>query len=146
MPVVSPEQRVILLVEDQEADVVLIKRALENSGVSYPVQSVPGGMEALAYLSGDPPFHDRIRYPLPVLLLLDIRMPTVNGFEVLRWVRHHPEFARLPVAVLTGSAEIEDANRAYKLGANSFMVKPFDFGNSAELCRTVERLIAQKRP
>ena len=146
MPAFSPPQRVILVVDDCEADILLLERALKKSGLNYPIQSVPGGLEALAYLNGDPPFHDRTRYPLPLLVLLDARMPIFDGFEVIAWIRKNPELADLAVVMLTGSNQIEDANKAYQLGASSFFVKAMDFANSAELFRAVERVIAQKRP
>ena len=145
MPAVSPEHRVILLVDDQEPDVVLIKRALRKSGLDYPVLSVSDGLEALAYLNGDPPYQDRTRYPLPLLVLLDVRMPLMDGFEVLTWVRQNPVLAALPVVMLTGSEEQGQAKRARELGAISFLVKSFDFGNS-DLVRTVLRLMSPGNP
>ena len=143
VPASAPTQRSILLVEDQENDIILLKLAFGRAGLSYPIHSVPGGLEAIAYLSGDPPYHDRSRYPLPALVFLDIRMPRVDGFEVLRWIRQRPEFEKLPVVMLTGSNEIRDANTAYQLGATSFMVKSVDFDNTTELARTVGLLIAR---
>jgi PleD family two-component response regulator len=77
----APTQRSILLVEDQEDDIILMKLAFGRAGLSYPVQSVLGGLEAIAYLSGAPPYQDRTRYPLPVLVFLDVRMPSMDGFE-----------------------------------------------------------------
>jgi CheY-like chemotaxis protein len=133
----------MLLVEDQEDDAILIKRALEESGIKYPIHTVRSGLGAMSYLSGDPPFHDRDRYPLPLLLLLDIRMPGPDGFEVLRWIRHNPEFSKLPVVMLTSSDAIQDADAAYRLGATSFFVKPFDFANTRELSQALKRLVAK---
>lgn len=141
MSAVSPEHRIILLVDDQEPDVVLIKRAFKKSGLDYPVLSVPGGLEALAYLNGDPPYQDRTRYPLPLLVLLDVRMPLMDGFEVLRWIRHNPVLAALPVIMLTGSDEHGQEKKAHELGATSFFVKSVDFGNS-DLFRTVLGLMS----
>lgn len=141
MPAVSPEQRVILLVDDQEPDVILIKRALKKSGLNYPVMSVSGGLEAFAYLNGDPPYQDRARYPLPALVLLDVRMPIVDGFEVLAWVRHNPALATLPVIMLTGSKESGQEKKAHDLGATSFFVKCLELGNSG-LSRTVMGLMS----
>lgn len=145
MSAVSPEHRIILLVDDQEPDVVLIKRALKKSGLDYPVLSVPGGLEALAYLNGDPPYQDRTRYPLPLLVLLDVRMPLMDGFEVLRWIRHNPVLAALPVIMLTGSDEHGQEKKAHELGATSFFVKSVDFGNS-DFFRTVLGLMSAGKP
>ena len=141
MPAVSPEHRVILLVDDQEPDIVLIKRALKKSGLKYPVLSVPGGLEAVAYLNGDPPYQDRARYPFPLLVLLDVRMPLMDGFEVLTWIRNNPVLASLPVIMLTGSEENGQQKRAHELGATSFFVKSLDLGNS-DLFRTVTGLMS----
>lgn len=143
MAATSAEQRVILLIDDQEADVLLIRRALQKAGLDYPVLSVSGGIEALAYLNGDPPFFDRNRYPLPALVLLDVRMPRMDGFEVLTWIRSNPQFAALPIVMLTGAEEIGQAKRAYEMGATSFFVKPLDFGSSSDLSRAVRQLIAR---
>lgn len=145
MPAVSPEQHVILLVDDQEPDVVLIKRAFSKAGLKYPLISVPGGLEALAYLNGDPPYHDRARYPFPVLVLLDVRMPVMDGFEVLASIRHDPRFASLPVVLLTGSHEKGQADRAQQAGATSFIIKSLDFANS-DLFSTVSRLLESGPP
>src|SRR5579859_31510 len=141
LPASAQTQRLILMVEDHENDVILMKLALQRAGVNYPVYSVPGGLEAIAYLSGDPPYQDRTRYPLPALLFLDLRLPRMDGFEVLRWIRQRPEFEKLPVVMMSGSSEIRDAATAYQLGATLFMLKSVDFANPAELCRTVDRLV-----
>jgi CheY-like chemotaxis protein len=141
LPASAPTSSSILLVEDQETDVNLIAAAFKRAGIKHPIVSVRGGLSAMAYLKGDAPYHDRSRYPLPALVLLDVRMPGVDGFEVLRWIRQQPTFARTPVVMLTGSDSISDAGSAYQLGATSFMVKPFDFSNALELSRSIERLI-----
>jgi len=112
----------ILLIEDDPDDAWLIRRAFERAGVGNPLKRLGTGAEAIGYLKGDHPYEDRSEYPLPVLVLLDIKMPGADGFEVLRWIRRQPEFARLCVVMLTSSDEIRDVNLAYKLGANSFLV------------------------
>jgi len=98
----------------------------------------------MAYLNGDPPYHDRVKYPLPNLVLLDIKMPGMNGFEVLKWIRHQPSLAGLCVVMLTSSDQIRDANKAYQFGANSFLVKPLDFWNVEELMRSLDLLLEGK--
>jgi CheY-like chemotaxis protein len=119
----------ILLVEDDENDVILIKRALSKSRLMNPVQVVEDGDEAITYLSGAGKYIDRDLYPFPALLLLDLKLPRKSGFEVIEIVRKHPEWKRLLVVVLTSSALHPDINRAYELGANSYLVKPPDFDN-----------------
>ena len=115
---------VILLAEDDELHVELTLRSFRNGGLLNPVFVVNDGDQAVAYLKGEGKFSDRRTYPLPSLLLLDLKMPNKNGFEVLQWIRQQPALCRLRVVVLTSSGEIRDVNRAYELGANSFLVKP----------------------
>ena len=79
----------------------------------------------------------RTLYPVPALVLLDLKLPGMDGFEVLSWIRRHPQLSRLHVVVLTSSGQIRDANQAYQLGANSFLVKPADFENFAEVSRAI---------
>src|SRR2546423_7071998 len=126
-----PDQGVILIAEDLEDDILLIQRALRKAQVLNPVQVVHNGEEVIAYLKGEGKFANRAEYPLPGLLLLDLKMPRMDGFEVLRWIREDPNLRALRVIVLTSSAEMRDVNEAYELGANSFLVKPMDFEDYA---------------
>lgn len=134
-------QRSILIVDDEDNDIVLTRLGLERLGLKLPVCSVPGGAEAIAFLNGDAPYQDRLRYPLPALVLLDIQMPRVDGFEVLRWIREQPSFANLPVVMLTGSRTKTVAETARLLGATAFFVKSPDFADAAELSGSIQRLI-----
>jgi CheY-like chemotaxis protein len=134
-----PEQAVILLAEDLPDDVVLIRRALDQAGVKNPFFVVRDGGECLAYLNGDGKYSNRAEYPLPDLLLLDLKMPKMDGFEVLQEVRNSKTFSALRIIVLTSSEDIKDVNRAYELGANSFLVKPLEFDNFRSLMRTLSR-------
>jgi len=122
-----PDQAVILLAEDREDDIVLIRKAFKKAFINNPLQVVRDGEEAIAYLSGEGKYSNRCEYPLPDLMLLDLKMPRMNGFEVLEWIRRQPGLSSLRVVVLTASDQMRDVNSAYKLGANSFMVKPLDF-------------------
>ena len=126
-----PDQAVILIAEDLEDDILLIQRALRKAQVLNPVQVVHNGEEVIAYLKGEGKFSNRAEYPLPGLLLLDLKMPRMDGFEVLRWIREEPNLRALRVIVLTSSADMRDVNEAYELGANSFLVKPMDFEDYA---------------
>ncbi len=123
--------------EDDPNDVLLIERAFRKAGLPRPV-SVRDGEQAVAYLSGEGEYADRERHPLPSLLLLDLKMPRMDGFEVLRWLRSHPGgLRRLPAVVLTGSGEAADIDRAYELGANSYLVKPPVFASLLTAVQTV---------
>jgi CheY-like chemotaxis protein len=129
---------VILLVEDLQDDIFLITKAFDQAGLTNEIHVVENGEEAIAYLSGEGKYSDRARHPLPRLILLDLNMPRVDGFEVLRWLRQQPEFRGIMVVVLTLSSDIRDVNRAYQLGANSFMVKPTEFEDVTALITQLE--------
>jgi len=133
-----PDQAVILLVEDREDDILLIKKAFKDGGIGNPMQVVRDGEEAMSYLAGEDKYSNRAEYPLPDLILLDLKMPGVDGFDVLRWVRRQEGFASIRVVVLTSSDAIRDVNRAYALGANSFLVKPLEFQNVLETARLLQ--------
>ena len=132
------EHAVILLAEDEEDYVLLIRRAFEQANIPNPLHVVWNGQEAISYLKGEGKYSNREEYPLPDLLLLDLKMPRVNGFEVLEWIRKQPGLAPLRVLVLTSSDQIRDVNEAYRLGANSFLVKPMDFQDFTQLSRLIQ--------
>jgi CheY-like chemotaxis protein len=132
------DQALILLVEDSETDVLLTRRAFSKANLLNPLQVVSDGEEAIAYLKGEGKYANRAEYPLPELMLLDLKLPNRNGFEVLRWIRQQPEFRALRVVVLTSSDQIRDVNQAYQLGANSFLVKPVDFEHFVQVSQAVK--------
>ena len=134
----SVREGVILLAEDDANDVLLIQRAFQRNLVANPVQVVRDGDEAVAYLTGQAPFADRERHPLPVLMLMDLKMPRKSGLEVLAWVRQQPGLKRLPIIVLTSSNQSPDINRAYELGANSYLVKPAGFDSLLDLVKNLD--------
>jgi CheY-like chemotaxis protein len=144
----SAREGVILLVEDDANDVLLIQRAFQRTHVANPVEVVRDGEEALAYLSGQGSFADRDRHPLPVLMLMDLKMPRKTGLEVLEWVRQQPGLKRLPIIVLTSSNQSPDINRAYELGANSYLVKPAGFDSLLDLVKNLDMywLILNEKP
>lgn len=144
----TPDRQAILIVEDDPNDVILIQRAFGKARILNPLQTVPNGDDAVAYLSGEGPFADRQRYPFPVLVLLDLKLPRRSGLEVLEWVREREGLKRLPVVVLTSSKEVADVNRAYDLGANSYLVKPVSFSSLLELVKSLEVywLILNQKP
>jgi CheY-like chemotaxis protein len=132
------ESIVILLVEDSEDDISIIRKAFDRAGIPNPLHVVRDGEAAIAYLSGTGKYSVRDEYPLPGLVLLDLKLPGMDGFEVLRWIRETPGLSALRVVVLTSSDSIRDVNVAYQLGANSFMVKEMDFENTVELARLIK--------
>lgn len=131
-------EHAILIVEDDPNDVILIQRAFQRARVANPLRFAGDGEQAIAYLRGEGDYGDRTAHPLPVLILLDLKLPRVSGFEVLAWLRAQPVLRRIPVAILTSSAESPDINRAYDLGANSYLVKPVLFAALVELVQTLK--------
>lgn len=128
---------IILLVEDNPNDARLVARAFERAGVESAVRHVHDGEEAIAYLAGIGQFGDRNRYPIPAVILLDLGLPKFNGYQLMLWLRTQNEIKRIPVVVLTDSADSESINRAYDAGANSYLVKP---GAPEEVTALIERM------
>ncbi len=117
---------VLLVAEDNDLDAILLDRVIERSGGLYRMVRVAHGGAAIQYLEGNGGYENRAEYPLPDLLLLDLKMPGKDGFAVLSWRQQAPAFARLPIVVFSSSALQADITRAYTLGANSYVVKPAD--------------------
>jgi CheY-like chemotaxis protein len=113
----------ILVVDDSDADVSILKRTITKAGIESRVLSLRDGQEAVEYLSHEEGFNDRT-HPMPELILLDLKMPKMDGFDVLLWLQKQPRLKRLPVMVLSSSQLDRDVDRAYDLGANCFVVKP----------------------
>jgi CheY-like chemotaxis protein len=143
-----PSQQSILLIEDDPNDVLLTRRAFARLNILNPLHVVEDGDHAVAYLEGGGDYADRSRFPLPVLILLDLKLPRRSGLEVLAWMRGQPGLKRLPVVVLTSSQESADINRAYDLGANSYLVKPVAFESLIEMARALNLywLILNEKP
>jgi len=112
------------LVEDQEDDVFFLKRAFQGVGIHNPVQVVQDGKDAMDYLAGAGHYADRERFPLPCLVLLDLKLPRVMGLEVLKWIRSQAELKTVIVLVLTSSRAPADIARAYQLGVDALLIKP----------------------
>lgn len=127
----------VLLIEDNEDDVLFVQRAFRRAKLSNPLSVMEDGDAALAYLSGEGKYADRDRYPVPTLILLDIKLPRRNGLEVLEWLRAQPGLRRIPVVVLTSSRESADVDRAFDLGASGYLVKPVDFDGLLEMVQTI---------
>jgi len=133
----------VLLVDDNADTRFLIARAVRCSGLDVTLSSVADADEALARLAGSAPYGDRERHPPPDLVLLDWKLPGRPSHEVLRWMRRHPVFARLPVVVLTTSHEEEDRRDALAAGADAFVSKP---GPSADLTALIQSTLIQWLP
>jgi CheY-like chemotaxis protein len=132
------DENLILLVEDDPNDILLMGHAITRAELEHAVSVVRDGEEAIAFLaahSADPP---RDRAPLPRLILLDLKLPKKSGFDVLRWLRTQPRLRPIPVVVLTSSNERADVERAYELGANSYIVKPTGFNQLLETVRMLK--------
>ena len=127
--------RPILLVEDNPMDVDLTLQALIENNVANPVVSCLDGEEALRYMEEHQLPNDM---QIPVLVLLDLRLPKIDGVEVLRQARNHPVWKQVPVIVLTTSRQNDDIEAAYKLGANSYIVKPVDPAAFSEMVNTIK--------
>jgi DNA-binding response OmpR family regulator len=116
--------KTILIVEDEPDDAELLGYAFDKIGIANPRITLPDGDEAAFYIAGTGAYADRSRYPLPGLILLDLKLPRRSGFDVLQLIRANEAARTIPVVVLTSSDNQEDINRAYGVGANSYLVKP----------------------
>ncbi len=127
----------ILVVEDNEDHVFLLNHAFQKAGILNPVQVANKGEDAIAYLEGTGRYSDWKEFPLPLIVLLDIKMPGLDGFDVLRWIRQQPGLKALRVAMLTSSDLGQEIKMAYELGANVFLTKPVDLDRLVELVKVV---------
>ena len=129
----------VLYVEDDPNDVFFMQRAFHKTSALPPLQVVTHGQQALDYVEGRGIFTDRDRYPLPCLILLDLNLPQISGFEVLRRLRAHPVWRDLPVAIVSSSDLQQDIEKAKQLGANEYLIKPRDPSQFTELLAVLKR-------
>lgn len=130
----------ILHVEDSEEDTALFGRACEASGLSSTCYAVHNGSEAVAYLAGAGKYTNRNLYPFPDLIVLDLKMPGMDGFDFLKWLRRQTEFLSLPVLVFTRSTNEADKVRAINEGASGYFIKPKDFESLVRLTESMGNL------
>jgi CheY-like chemotaxis protein len=121
------EPLTILVAEDDAEDAFLVERAFQKADMDVRIHYVRDGQEAMDYLSGAPPYSDRSTHPQPNVLLLDLKLPKVSGFEVLKWLRERQNYARPLVIIFSSSSDQKDVDRAYDLGASFYLPKPPDF-------------------
>ncbi len=133
-------QKTVLAAEDEESDAFFLRRAFERAGLTNPLVIVHDGQEAVDYLAGQGAYADRAVHPMPALLLLDLKMPRMNGIEVLTWKGQRPEFKNLPAVVLSSSPDQSDIRRAKDAGAQEYFVKPHSLH---DLIGVVEALSAR---
>jgi CheY-like chemotaxis protein len=134
----------ILLVEDSRDDAFFLRRAFLKAGLSHPIVDVRNGQQAVNYLSGNALYADRSLYPMPKLVLVDLKMPLMDGFELLAWLQSRPELEQVAVIVISSSAHASDKEKAIKLGAKDYFVKPNTPEELVQLAEGVHaRLIAE---
>ncbi len=129
----------ILLAEDEETDVIILRMALEQAGISNPLIVARDGEEVIQYLTGRFPYSDRLKYPLPALIILDLKMPRMTGFEVLSWLAARHDLGDLPAIVLSSSSYDEDIQKARQLGVREYFVKPHSFDSLVNIMQQISR-------
>jgi CheY-like chemotaxis protein len=130
--------KTILQVEDDENDVFILSRVFERAGITSPVHVVTDGEMAIEYLSGVGQFADRQKYPLPCLVLTDLKLPKKSGLELLKWIRNEPGLKKLVVVLFSSSALSWDVDLAYELGANAYIQKPADPSQLKEIAQLLK--------
>jgi CheY-like chemotaxis protein len=129
----------VLYVENEENDVLFMQRAFKRAGLESCLRPVPDGRAAMGYLTGQVPYADRTIHPLPILIMVDLSLPAISGFELLNWLRQQPQFKTLPVVVFSSSARAEDIKRAYELGANDYVQKPTSGAQFVEVVQDLRK-------
>src|SRR6266404_5018414 len=120
------EKFLMLVADDDENDRTLIRMAISRNKIPVEIREVHDGVEVVAYLQGEGKYSDREKYPFPELLLVDLKMPRMDGLGVLEWMRNHPECSFLPVVMLSGSGDERDVLEAHRRGVKAYFVKPND--------------------
>lgn len=133
----------VLVAEDEETDYYLLERALRKTNIGIQIHWVRDGVDAIHYLKGEGEYADRDRFPIPDMVMLDLKMPGTTGMEVLEWIRDNPRFRVIPTLVMTSSQQDKDVQRAYHLGANTYFVKPSRFDALTELCKQISNYWSQ---
>jgi CheY-like chemotaxis protein len=134
-----PDRRnaTILVAEDEETDAMILQRAFHDAHLPYPLTIVPDGSHVLNYLEGAAPYANRMQCPLPSLMLLDLKMPRMNGFDVLAWLAEKPQYKEIPVIVFSSSGHASDIEKALSLGARDYQIKPLHFETLVTMVKTI---------
>ena len=127
----------VLVAEDEPTDALILRIAFEQAGIPRSLVAVSDGKEAVDYLCGNPPYTDRSVHPLPALLLLDLKMPRMTGFDVLAWLASRPDFKDLPAIVFSSSSEEQDVSRARRMGARDYFIKPISLLDYVKIIQTI---------
>ena len=134
----------LLLIDDNPNDRLLAEVGCRRAQVSFRLEMVEGGVEAIRYLNGQGTFSDRVEHPFPDLIFLDLKMPEMDGFQVLRWIRSHPATRATPVAVCSASYIPEDIAKSYSLGAEYFIPKPAELGVLVSIFHAADQYLADR--
>jgi CheY-like chemotaxis protein len=135
----------ILLAEDDRNDIYLMRRAFDKAGIPNPLLVVHNGQEAIDYMAGTRDYSDRGKFPLPGLMLLDLKMPWMDGFDVLAWMRKQRHFDTLPVVILTSSKLQSDIDKSRQMGVYDYRVKPHAFDDLVRLLDDVRKCWLDER-
>ncbi len=131
------DPQIILLVEDNDDDAFITSRAFNSAQIHVTIKRTEDGQSAIDYLSGAGPYADRALYPLPDIILLDLKLPHKTGLDVLKWVREHPVLHPMVILVLTSSSERADVEAAYQLHVNAYVVKPTSMNHMVDIARQI---------
>jgi CheY-like chemotaxis protein len=134
----SEKRRPILAAEDEESDRMIMELAFQRANLCSPLVIVRDGAEAVDYLSGKGRYADRIVHPLPALIVLDLKMPRMSGFDVLAWIALQPELKEIPAVVLSSSADESDTQKARQLGARDYFVKPHSLDTLIKIAQEMQ--------
>ncbi|GAA6616592.1 response regulator [Scytonema sp. NUACC26] len=138
------EQYPVLLAEDNENDLIFLQRTIRKAGVSVSLHVVSNGEEAVSYLLGEGQYADRERYPEPVLLITNVKMPRMNGLELLAWVKQQLNYKDLPVLVMSSSEEPEEMDRVTALGGCAYFVKTSNLDDLTEFVKQMMSYISDQ--
>jgi len=125
----------ILLAEDEDNDAMLLQRAFKKNNILNPIHWVKDGIQAISYLRGEGEYADRSRFPFPHIIILDLKMPRMGGLEFLEWMRDNPDYRVIPTIVMSSSQQDPDIQKAYFLGANTYLLKPSDLDTLVKMVK-----------